>query len=90
VKSKATKQFRELLADLPEPIQRQAREAYRLFRLDPDHPGLRFKPISPTDPSIYSARVGRRYRAIGIRDGETILWTWIGSHAAYDRIVRQG
>ena len=67
MKSRTTRRFRELLAALPEPVQRQAQEAYRLFRENPSHPSLRFKPISPRDPTIYSARVGLRYRAIGIR-----------------------
>ncbi|HEX8675403.1 MAG TPA: hypothetical protein VF710_26140 [Longimicrobium sp.] len=38
---------------------------------------------------IYSARVGRHYRALGERQvDDTIVWFWIGSHADYDRILR--
>jgi mRNA-degrading endonuclease RelE of RelBE toxin-antitoxin system len=74
VKSRTTRRFRELLADLPEPIQRQAQEAYRLFRDNPSHPSLRFKSISPHDPTVYSIRIGRGYRAIGTRDVDSILW----------------
>jgi hypothetical protein len=32
--------------------------------------------------------VGLGYRALGVREGETMVWFWIGSHAEYDRLVR--
>jgi hypothetical protein len=43
--SRTTRRFRELFAALPAQIQRQAREAYRLFRQDPGHPGRHFKQV---------------------------------------------
>jgi hypothetical protein len=89
VRSKTTRRFRELLAALPEQVQRQADDAYRRFRDNPSHPSLHFKPISPSDPAIYSARVGLRHRAIGIRQDDTVLWIWIGSHADYDRLIER-
>jgi hypothetical protein len=69
-------------------VQEQARAAYRQFIRDPHHPRLRFKPVHPSDP-IYSARVGRGYRALGVLDDDTVIWYWIGSHAEYDRILAQ-
>jgi len=83
-----TRQFREMLAALPPHVRRQAREAYRLFRDNPRHPGLHFKRVHE-DPPIFSARVGIGYRAAGVREGNTIVWFWIGSHAEYDRLVAQ-
>src|SRR5207237_9091432 len=50
VKSKRTKQFHALFAELPESVQRQANEAYRLFRANPSHPSLSFKQVSPRGP----------------------------------------
>jgi hypothetical protein len=44
--SRTTKQFRALLSALPAHIRQQARQAYRLFRQDPTHPGLRFKKVN--------------------------------------------
>ena len=38
--SHTTRRFRELLDALPAHVQRQAREAYRIFRQNPAHPGL--------------------------------------------------
>ncbi|CAA9552556.1 MAG: hypothetical protein AVDCRST_MAG73-3070 [uncultured Thermomicrobiales bacterium] len=86
MKSRTTEQFQELLAALPASIQRRAHDAYRLFQDDPFHPPLQFWRINPRDPTVYSARVGRRYRVIGIRNDDDVLWLWIGSHAEYDRI----
>jgi len=86
--SRTTRRFRELLAALPAHVRQQAREAYRLFQQNPTHPGLRFKQVH-VDPPIYSARVGISYRAVGVRDGDTVVWYWIGSHADYDKLLAQ-
>jgi hypothetical protein len=86
--SRTTRGFRELFSSLPAHVQRQAREAYRLFRQDPSHPGLHFKQVN-IDPPLYSARVGISYRAVGAREGDTIVWYWIGSHADYDQLLAQ-
>jgi hypothetical protein len=88
VKSRTTERFRRALAALPDEVQEQARAAYRQFIRDPHHPGLRFKAVHPSQP-IYSARVGRGYRALGMLEGDTVIWYWIGSHADYDQILKQ-
>jgi len=69
-------------------VQDQARLAYRLFRDNPEHPSLRFKPVHPRRP-IYSARVGLGYRALAVRDGDAVIWFWIGSHADYDHLLKR-
>lgn len=86
--SRTTRRFRELFALLPAQVQQQARAAYRIFQHNPAHPGLRFKQV-PADPPIYSARVGISYRAVGVLDGDTVVWYWIGSHADYDKLLEQ-
>jgi hypothetical protein len=88
MKSRITKQFRALLGELPSHVRQQARQAYRLFRNNPSHPGLRFKKVND-DPPMYSARVGIGYRAVGAMDGDTIVWFWIGSHGEYDKLLDQ-
>jgi len=88
MKSHTTKRFREAFRGLPKHIQRQAREAYKLFLQNPYHPSLRFKQVHPTRP-IYSVRVSRDYRAVGVRDRDEIVWFWIGSHAEYDKLLSQ-
>ncbi len=88
MKSRTTADFREMFAQLPPQVQRQARAAYRRFAQDTQHPGLHFKQVHETEP-IYSARVGLHYRAVGVVDGGAIAWFWIGSHADYDALSGQ-
>ncbi|MFC1976157.1 hypothetical protein ACFLXQ_07145 [Chloroflexota bacterium] len=88
MKSRTTTRFRKAFKKLPEQVQRQARETYKIFRRDHHHPSLRFKQIHPTRP-IYSARISIEYRALGIREGDEIIWFWIGSHADYDKLLSQ-
>jgi hypothetical protein len=40
-----------------------------------------------TREPVYSARVGLGYRALAVRDGDVVIWFWIGSHAECDRIL---
>lgn len=84
-----TKQFREQLEALPANVQRQAEEAYALFKENPRHKGLHFSPVLTAGKNAYSVNIGDRYRAIGHLEGDTILWVWIGSHESYNRIVKQ-
>lgn len=86
MKSRTTTQFRRAFARLPEQVQEQTREAYRRFRQDPGHPSLRFKKVHSELP-IYSARIGKSYRAVGQLEGDTVIWFWVGSHAEYDKLL---
>ena len=81
-----TEDFMECFARLPAETQDQARRAYRLWRTNPSHPGLRFKPIQGHE-GLYSVRVGRGYRALGQLKDDTVTWFWIGSHAEYDALI---
>jgi hypothetical protein len=85
VRSKTTRQFRILVDQLPDRVQRQAQQTYELFRHDPRHPGLQFKRVNSGEPAVYSARVGVQYRALGVDRGDYILWFWIGTHNDYER-----
>lgn len=81
-----TEDFINCFARLPEEVQEHARRAYRLWRANPAHPGLRFKPIQG-HPGLYSVRVGRGWRALGRLKGNTVMWFWIGSHAEYEGLI---
>jgi hypothetical protein len=85
--SKASNKFWKCYAGLPAGIKKQARQAFQRFSKDPYHPGLRFKRVHSTRP-IFSVRISRDYRAIGLTAQDEIVWFWIGSHMAYDRMVR--
>jgi hypothetical protein len=84
--SRTTGAFRAALAQLPADVRRQARNAYRLFRNDPNHASLRFRRVHPNEP-IYSVRIGIHWRAVGVWQGDDMLWFWIGSHAEYDQLL---
>jgi len=79
--SRTTRNFRDAFRVLPADVRHRARRAYRLWREDPDLPGLRFKRVG----DAVSIRIGRDYRALGILEGETVYWYWIGKHDEYDR-----
>ena len=63
--------------------QQAARRAYKLFAADPFHNSLRFKKLAG-HPNLWSVRVTLDVRAVGQREGETIIWVWIGSHKEFD------
>ena len=88
MKSYRTKSFKKLFDDLPEEVQVLARKNYRLWKENNAHPGLQFKQVLD-DPSTYSVRVGLHYRCLGIKKDDAIYWFWIGSHAAYDKVIQQ-
>lgn len=93
MRSSVTRSFRKALAASPPEVQRQAVEAYERWQEDPSHPGLQFKPVSPSRP-VWSARVGRDYRAVALRErdgsGEDVVsWFWIGPHDEYDRLLKR-
>lgn len=86
MRSLTSRRFREMFVELPKDIQSRAMRAYRLFRANPSHPGLRFK-IVDEEARIYSVRIGLGYRALGRMVDQDIVWFWIGSHADYDRLL---
>ena len=87
MKSKRTRKFHDLYEALPEGVQKQADRAYDTFVENPNYPSLNFKQLEG-DPVWYSARIGINYRAVCVRDGDSYVWLWIGSHAEYDNLLK--
>ena len=86
MKSRATSWFWTSYRDLPPEIRDAARKAFRLFRENANHPSLQFKKVHQQDP-IYSARVTLGYRVLGLLEDDEIVWFWVGTHAAYNRLL---
>lgn len=86
MKSRTTERFRKAFSGLPDRIREQGRAAYRLFQQNPFHPSLHFKQVHPSRP-VFSVRISRDYRALGVMKGDTIVWFWIGSHSDYDGLL---
>lgn len=79
----ASPSFWELRENLPTAIQELADKNFELLKIDPNHPSLHLKKIG----KYWSARVGIKYRVLGLDIEEGILWFWIGTHAEYDKLV---
>lgn len=86
MKSQLHDDFVACFRRLPDEIKDLARKNYRLWRENSSHPSLHFKRVHKKEP-IYSVRVGIGYRALGLLEGDTITWFWIGTHAEYDTLI---
>jgi len=78
----ATREFWECYQRLPFELQQAAQKSYRLWAVNPYHPSLHFKKVSPPN---WSVRVSINCRAVGQFTTSHFLWMWIGTHAEYDR-----
>jgi len=65
--------FWELYWQLPTPIRMKTRKAYRQFQANPAHPSLHFHRLVG-HPELWSVRVTRDFRAVGLLEGDTITW----------------
>ncbi len=73
---------------LPADVQRIADKYFSFLKSDSKHPSLHLKKIG----EVWSVRAGFHYRAVGMDvpgQEKGILWIWIGSHAEYDRFIKQ-
>jgi mRNA-degrading endonuclease RelE of RelBE toxin-antitoxin system len=72
---------------LPLPIRTIAKKQYKLFKINPYHSSLHFKRLHSNKP-IYSARINKNYRTLGVIQENIIIWFWIGSHDDYDKLIK--
>lgn len=84
MKSETLPSFWENYYKLQEATRKQARKTYFLWRENPHHPSLHFKCVN-SEENIWSVRISKGYRAIGVMDGDKIIWFWIGNHDDYEK-----
>ena len=84
--SRASSKFWRAFERLPNDIKEKAREAHKLWMKDPRHASLQFKRIH-VHHNNYSARIALNWRALCVKEGDTFIWFWIGTHADYDKIL---
>jgi hypothetical protein len=84
MKHLASPSFWELYEGLPGPILELADKNFELLKADSKHPSLHLKRTG----KYWSARIGIKYRVLGVDVDDGILWFWIGSHADYDKMVK--
>jgi hypothetical protein len=88
MKSFTVDSFWEAFDELPEEIQEIARSKFAIWKENPFHPSLKFKCVN-TAHDIWSARITRDCRALGVMNNKEIVWYWIGSHKDYERLLKQ-
>lgn len=88
MKSRTVADFWKQFYALPPDVQERANRAYRQWRANPFAHGLYFKRVSDAEP-LYSVRIGRKCRAVGLLEGDTMFWYFIGKHEEYDRELKR-
>jgi len=83
MRSRAVSSFWLGYHKLPAQTRRHAVKQYNLWLENPSHPSVNFKKVG----KFWSARVTGSYRAVGVMDGDTIIWFFIGTHAEYDKLL---
>jgi len=84
MKSATLPSFWKAYESLDPTTKHRARKAYRLWAQNPFHPSLHFKCID-SEEDIWSVRITLGYRAIGVLQGDTVTWFWIGGHDEYEQ-----
>jgi hypothetical protein len=84
MKSDTLPSFWDAYKDMNDSVRRAARKAYRHWAENPFHPSLHFKCINEEE-GVWAVRVTKGYRALGVLQGDTVTWFWIGSHDDYER-----
>jgi len=79
----ASPEFWTCYSALPAEVRQLADSAFALLKDNPRHPSLHLKKAG----RFWAVRVGLRHRAVGVEAPDGFLWFWIGTHAAYDRLV---
>lgn len=86
MKSGTLPSFWDAYARLGLEERERARKAYRLWAESPFHPSLHFKCVNVRE-HVWSLRISRSIRALGVFEGEGVTWFWIGSHDDYDKML---
>lgn len=71
---------------LPKDIRKKARDAYKLWQRDPKHRSLRMKKVDK-EGDVWSVRIDRQHRAVGVMEEGAMIWFWIGKHDEYERLL---
>ncbi len=81
----ATAEFRSSYDSLPESVRSLADADFELLKANPRHPSLHLKESVDSGLSAWACVTG----SLAVRDSETLLWFWIGTHGQYDKIVHR-
>ena len=79
MKSATLSSYWKAYRSLDDTVKRSVKKAYRPWEQNPFHPSLQFKCINDEE-HIWAVRI-----TIGILEGDTVMWFWVGNHDAYQR-----
>lgn len=87
-----TGSYNKLFDKLSQDIQKQATEAFKKWKEDPNN--VMFKPLAITNNVVWSAQVNTKYRALAKKDKDesgqpTYTWFWVGSHEDYNNVIKK-
>lgn len=85
MKSSTTPDFWKSYARLSTPLKERARRVYRVWKSNPRHPSLCFNKVG----HLWSIRIDAGCRAVGLQEGDTLYWFWIGDHDEYEKLIAQ-
>jgi hypothetical protein len=77
---------------LPRSIKEAAKEAFKLFIANPDHPSLHHHALHDSNKGrhktgSHAVHITRRACAIYAPSGSFNVWYWIGTHEDYNNFV---
>jgi hypothetical protein len=81
VSSYALPSFWKCYHELPHHVRKLADKNFALFKENPQHPSLGFRKKG----GVYTAEVGRSYRALARERKGDYYWFWIGTHEEYNK-----
>lgn len=84
--SRTLPRFWDEYASLEPALRAATRKAFRLWKNNPFHPSLHFKCLNP-EKNVWSIRVTKKYRALGVLRSDTVTWFWVGPHDEYDSLA---
>lgn len=88
MQSQTTSRFRKCFNSLPQYLQDKTRKAFKLWLQDQNHTSLHFKKVHSVEP-IYSVRIDLNYRALGVKEGDVLIWFWVGTHEEYNKLLSE-
>lgn len=88
MRSLALPSFWICYAGLDDLSRLRAQKAYRLWGANPFHPSLHFKCVN-AEEGVWSVRISKSCRALGVFEGDSVTWYWIGEHDAYLRQIAE-
>lgn len=81
---RTTERFWECYWKLPREVRDLADRSFAILKENPRHPSLQFKKVG----RLWSARVGLAHRALAVEENDNFIWVWLGTHGAYEVLIR--